>query len=375
MAIQPRFRIAAALGALIAPLALVATSSTTADAAAPKHKHELTIYKVEKYVKLGGMMTDTADDPSTAPSLSCDTGDIAVDGMWIIRSVDKKPNLGTNPDPDEDPGFPSDPIPWTGYNDARDVYVQASYPDSVDQRKWNFKFDNRAYGDAQLTIYAVCVDGWTQYTNGHRHAVTASNLLTGAPQLTVANSMGWLNRTVWDSSTLPVGGACAANQYFVAPGFDVSGSASDHRLVASYATNAGKSWAWQFGANNFDNVKFYGKCLDRQLTSPPGHKHTLAMSHQPSNNIPFSGHPASITPGGDWRDFSYACDQDKPLFHGYKAAVGMFYLGLGWEHAWFYGMEPRPKIRSFRFYNSHASQTSDVRYGTLCVNTRTSNQY
>ena len=68
----------------------------------------------------------------------------------------------------------------------------------------------------------------------------------------------------------------------------------------------------------------------------------------------------------------YSCDQDQPGLHGYKAAVGAFYLGNNWENHWFLGMEPRPKTRAYSFWNLGASN-GEVKVATLCINSRTGN--
>ena len=366
MTAHTRFRkiLAVTVGAFLASTALAASTVAPADAGnTTRHKHELSIYKAEKYVKLDG--TFGAD----TPSVSCPSGDIALDGMWEFRSVDKAPIGG---DPDDDPDY-SD----TYFNDARDLYVKASYPDEFNQSTWNFKFENRGYGDIQLSIYVVCISRWTQATNNHNHQIGVRNLFH-TTQPTVANTHGWANRTVWDSSSVG-GGSCLDGEYFVAPGFDVSNSGSDHRLVASYATNAGKSWGWEFGANNFYSVEFYGKCIDRRVLENAGHRHSIAMQQMPRGPGGVWGHTSQyghqdwVASGGDWRDFTYTCDQDNPSYHGYKAAVGMFWMGHNWEHNWFLGMEPRPKTRAFRFFTVDGWGSSEVKYGALCINTRTSN--
>lgn len=362
MTVHTRYRsiFAMAAAALIAPVALVAATSAPADAGT-SHKHEVYLYKVEKDLRLAGVGPDGfGDSPST--SLSCSPGDTVIDGMWVVKHVDQYHPPA--PDPDDDPDFPSDSTLGGVYNDERDVYVKASYPDFGDARQWFFDFKNRAYGDAQVKLFATCIRGYTEYANSHRHSINVRNLFAQAP------STGWYggSRSGWDSFGSY---SCNSDEYFVAPGFNLSpAGAVDHRLVASYPTNNGRSWAWEFGASSLAPVAFYGKCIERRTGVGNAHRHSIAMKHMPSSNHSF-GHQYGIHMG-DPEEVQYSCDQDEPSFSGYKAGVGWFYMADWWEYNWFLGMEPRPKTRVFHFWHHHSSQ-GQVYVGALCINSRTSN--
>lgn len=354
MTLASRIRVAAAIGALVAPLALVAASTSPADAGTPKHKHEMVLYKVESTVKLSDASLDTE-------SLSCSAGDYVLDGMWLVKHVDQY-----SPDPDDDPGFPT----GGAYNDERDVWVQASYPDQGDLRTWQFKFQNKAYGDAQLRLAITCINGATQFTNGHRHQVYVHHLFGGGAATTDEG-----NGRFYVDSGDPGFGTCAANnEYFVAPGFDLG--STNYRIVGSYPStkNAGLSWAWEFAVDAVPtqpaSINVYGRCIDRRVLADSGHRHAIAMAHLPG--LPFASWKQSFNPTGFPNEFQYQCDQDYPQFHNYKAMVGWFWMGAHWEHNWFIGMEPRPKLRAFTFMNKDPNP-AQVKYGTLCINARTSN--
>ncbi|ABL84105.1 MULTISPECIES: hypothetical protein [unclassified Nocardioides] len=364
MTAHTRFRVAVAIGALLAPLAVVAATSAPANALPAKHKHEVYIYKVEKNLKLAGVGTDTVGD-STAPTLSCDPGDTVLDGMWRVKSVDQY--QPPPPDPDEDPDFPSTSTAGGVYNDVRDVHVVASYPDQLDARRWNYQFENRAYGDAQLKLYVTCVRGYTEYTNSHRHQIEVQNLTSVAAS--TSDHPSWSGvRSYYEWGGAP----CAAGRYFVAPGFKLDNPATDHRLVGSYPKfgSAGLAWTWEFGGTGLTSATFYGKCISRKVLTGASHQHALAMKHMPSAD-PTAGHLTSI-PVGDPYEVRYSCDQDEPSYSGYKAAVGWFWMGNYWEDTWFLGMEPRPKTRAYSFWNGGAS-SAQVTLGTLCINSRTAN--
>jgi hypothetical protein len=353
MTAQYRSRVAAAIGALVAPMALVATTSAPADAGTSSHKHEIYEYKVEKYIRLAGVGTDTVGDSPTQ-AVSCDPGDIVLDGMWSIKNVDQY-----NPPPPDPDGPPT----TTGgvYNDARDVYVVSSYPDQLDQRRWNFEFDNRAYGDAQVKLFLTCIRSFTEYTNSHRHDVRVRNL-TPVQAATTPHAT-YTDRYYYDH-----GSVCTADELFVAPGFDLTGL-GDHRLVATYPTNAGRGWEWEFGASAPAAPWFYGKCIERRVFDGATPRHSIGMKHMPSAN--FAAGQAVSVPLGDPKESRYSCDQDDSSLHGYKAMVGWFWMGKWWDDSWFLGMEPRPKTRSYVFWNFHGTP-AQVKIGTLCINSRTS---
>ena len=383
MTAHSRFRIAAALGALIAPLALVAAATAPADAATSKHKHEVYMYKVEKDLRLAGVGPNAIGQSGTT-SLSCFGTDNVLDGMWNVKHVDQYQDPEF--DPDDDPEYPSTVTLGGLYNDERDVFVQASYPDTGNVAKWNFRFQNRAYGDAQLKIFVTCIRDFTEKTNGYKHEVDVS----GAgyyTRPTVGHNQAWAGRTMYDGTSdlwCP-----DVNDLFVAPGFDLVGTTRDHRLVASYPTQSGRSWAWEFASFDPDplgagtgpivtgqNVNFYGKCIDRRvLDSGAGHRHAIVMKHLPG---PTWGSPwqnngwHELIGQGDAQEVQYSCDTDHWEYSGYKAAVGWFFIYTGWEHTWFYGSEPRPKTRVWQFWNGHPV-SADVSLGALCINSRTAN--
>lgn len=361
MTAHTRIRVAAAVGALLAPLVLVAASSAPASAGTPKHKHEMVLYKVESTVKLGGAGSEI-DSPNQ--SLSCNPGDYVLDGMWLVKHVDQYA-----PDPDDDPDFPS----GGQYNDERDVWVQASYPDQGDFRTWRFKFENKAYGDAQLRLAVTCINGSTQHANGHNHNVNVSHLFGGSAATTEWGAPG-SGRFYVDSGDPGFARCTSGSQYFVAPGFDLG--STNYRMVGTHPStlNAGLSWEWQFAGPlpRPANINVYGRCIDRKVVSNVGHRHSIAMKHVPSVDVAF-GMESFIPKTSYPQEVQYQCDQSPfTSLHNYKAMVGWFWMGTNWQHNWYIGMEPRPKLRAFTFWNPSPGD-AQVKYGTLCINARTSN--
>lgn len=370
MTIRTRYRtvVATAAVALVAPLALVAITATPANAAVSKHKHEVTMYKVEKYIKLAGGGPTSPSGQVLSTSLSCSTAtDKVLDGMWLIQHVDQYNAPNPEPaDPDNDTGYtPIDPAPYPGgaYNDERDVQVWESYPDAV-VSKWNFKFENFAYGDAQLKVWVLCIKSQTESAGApsHKHTIGVS-----APF-----SAGVYNTAAGVSSFVNAGGDCTGDQYFVAPGFKINNPVKS-RLVGSNPITSGKSWHWNFYGAGVSNISLYGKCIDRRVgntnASGGNHAHAIAMLNLPG----YAGHPYQIF-DGDVQSEKFTCDEDEASYHGYKAAVGWFTMSNHWDHHWFLGMEPQPKTRVYWFMNRNVfPETADITIGALCINSRTGN--
>ena len=370
MTAQSRFRIAAAVAALIAPLGLVAATVAPADAAVKKHKHDVTIYKVEKFVKLKGVATHTPGSSTFDGSLSCTAPtDHALDGMWLVQSVDRyePPYVDPN-DPDDDPEIPpiSDPPPAPGeFNDLRDVFTWWSYPETGagNGAKWAFKLQNFAQGDAQVKLWITCVKGSTSATNVHAHKIQVSDGVM-APGPNTVNGRGSYE---WQWG-------CPTNDsYFVAPGFKITNMVRS-RLVASYPKRVGglEKWVWDFYGPGGSTMNYYGKCIYREtsaeLGNPNTHRHAIRMQHMPS----YTGTHYDYSPGEHPERVRYTCDEDNPDFHGFKAAVGWFWMEHH-EHFWFIGMEPQPKTREFSFWNTHHADPQHVAIGAFCINSRTGN--
>lgn len=349
---------AAAVAALAAPLA-VAVIAAPADAAGNvgPRKHEVTIYKVEKHVDLSGEYPDDTLDTV----VSCDNGDIALDGMWRVDHVDQY-----NPDPDDDE---NDSDVGT-YNDERDVHALASYPDASFDNDWHFSLENDAWGNAQVKLFVTCIQGRTAANQQHDHGIVVGNVLTQAYHASTAGTTDFVDSHVFNKT-------CPAGQYLVAPGFSFTGN-DVGRLVGSWPQTSGRSWSWQFVhlvGDATPEVTVYGRCLSKrvQAANPPGepknHQHVIAMSIEPNG---WPGYLRTLSWWQTKQERTFTCDQDKPGYYGRKAAVGAFWIDNPWD-VWFLGMDPRPKTRAFSFWNG-AGGSPDVHLGALCVNSRTGKQ-
>ena len=147
--------IAAATVALVAPLAVVATTLVSAEAAPPvKHKHEVTMYKVEKHLTLSGVGSQAVGDSGTQ-SLSCDAGDYVLDGMWMVSHVDQyNPDP---PDPDDDPDNP--PVDESGVYDDMKTLPDRTIHGTTPWQEIALVLDVPAGADSVITMLRVCGTG------------------------------------------------------------------------------------------------------------------------------------------------------------------------------------------------------------------------
>lgn len=346
------FLVGAAVAALLAPLAVVAalTAPATAANVGPR-MHEVYMYKVEKHVDLSGEFPDNY----LATTLSCNSGDWALDGMWRVDHVDQFNSSDVDPD-DPDSGV---------YNDRRDVLVYASYGDDVDKGKWIFRLENIAQGNAQVKLFVTCIRQRTEANAGHRHHIDISQRYMDSSH----------------SGVLPAGanqrefaGDCGPGYFAVAPGFNFINDSYNH-IYRSWPHNSGRSWSWGFKTTSANPaLNLYLRCISKKVLPLVGpgasqaHSHKLPMAFRPG----FSGHSQLVSPHNTPVERRFDCDTGNGKYHAYKAMVGAFHIHDPW-HTWFFGMDPRPKQRSFQFFWD-GTGSRQVYLGAHCIRTRTGKQ-
>jgi hypothetical protein len=334
---------AAGIAALLAPLALVVAAAQPASAGVGKF-HEIYMYKVEKHVDISGDFPDK----ELHEHVYCQPGDIALDGMWRVDSVEQ-----ANP-------------PET-FGDERDVYVSSSYAstNSDDPTEWHFRIVNHADGKAQVKLFATCIRGTVENAHLHTHTVRVSE------------------RFDYDTGVLGNGNytyssphACAPDEYAVAPGFQVVSPPSTSpynkiRVYRSWPSADFRSWQWAFlveEPTTFVRLSF--KCLRLTTGAANGHAHQIPRTWRPNG---YGGVFHNISPMG-FKELRVNCDDghNGAWYQDYKAMVGAWWINDP-HHVWFMGMDPRPKQRSFKFYWD-GSGDSGVYLGALCVRARTGKQ-
>ncbi len=142
---------ALAAGALVAPSSALAGKS-----------HFLGTYKVEKHLDIEG-----EDGTYT---ISCDPGDIALDGMWRIDNVDQDNDYVYTSNLTSNPLYPQPGAPST-WNHAWEVLksVELKYAYATSIGTYEFKFVPQAGADAQGKLFLVCLPGKVTQTAGHQN--------------------------------------------------------------------------------------------------------------------------------------------------------------------------------------------------------------
>jgi hypothetical protein len=342
---------ATAAAALAAPLALAALTVGAADAAGNvgPRLHEVTMYKVEMQLDLSGEYPDS----DAHEHLYCNNGDIALDGMWRVDHVDQY-----NPD-DDDPDDPS-----TAYNDERDVVVYASYPDTVDSRKWHFRLENFALGNAQVKLFITCIRGATEASANHQHDIDVSAVYTDPSHHALADG----------NQQFDFNGTCDPGYYAVAPGFNFKND-EYNRIYRSWPNTGGRGWTWAFTVSDPNpDVDVYLRCLRKKVVAEfgPGaskkHSHTIPMAFKPG----LGGDAQTVWGPHQSVERRFTCDQSDGRYAAYKAMVGGFAIADP-DHVWFLGMDPRPKQRAYRFWYDNAG-SNQIYLGALCIRARTAKQ-
>jgi hypothetical protein len=315
--------IGAALATVLAPLAL-GVGLSDATAASPK-QHHLKTYKVEQHLDLAGEFPDNA----AHTHVYCNNGDYALDGMWRVDHVDQaNPDLGVS-------------------GDERDIRVDASYGDDVDPSMWHFRITNNTVGaNAQLKLFVTCLDRNTEGQNGHSHPIVLSSRFGVAQSLVAVQNE-------FDHTS-----QCASNQLAVAPGFNFT--AGSGRIYRSWPTSTFQSWHWAFLANDSATVNVYFRCLSIKTAANGSgpHAHQIQYSW-----VPGYGGSLYHLPVGSQVNRELSCGAQE------KGMVGAFWIDDPF-HVWFLGMDPRPKIRNFRYWNAGGGADS-VYHALLCLNGRT----
>lgn len=305
--------------------------------------HNLKIYKVEKHVDLEGYYPDNY----ATRQITCnqEPADIAVDGMWRIDHVDQ-----ANEQLDE-------------FGDERDVTVTQSYNDlqrpGGDRSTWNFEMTNNADGRAQVKLFATCVGSRTA-ENSHRHDIK----VTPRKVATTFSHLGSPNFTSPSNLTCDVG------EIAVAPGFKrLWGGDVWLKSSASGGPTLRDSWLWNFTVSEPTGMEVGVLCLRTNTLPTWGHKHRLFSEYTPG----WGSDEQTLLPGawvfdaGYWSYRSPIQEKRVNCKDNFKAIVGSFYTNP-WEHheVHYLGMDPRPKQRAFKFWNSGATDKK-VYLNTICL--------
>lgn len=325
-----------ALGTLALPSSALAGQS-----------HLLKLYKVEKHVDLQGQ-----DDTYT---VTCPNNDLALQGMWRVDDVEQD-NDYFNAGPGGSwgttlPPASNDHADWDVLRSVRPVEVQASSDSSYD-----FQFTPLSGGDAQLKLWVTCLGHNAESVSGHTVSWQITNPYSSGV-VTVAKP------TATSSQTSP---SCPPGFVSVQPGFSITEGDAD--LTRFESSSSDRVWNWQFDnvlwdevTNNF-KYSVSSACLELRSSvssAPPNHRHRIVK--KTANKFA----PANIL---DHRVSEV------------QAQCGELYKGMlgGWNYTgystqlYFLGMDPRIKIRAFKFIDRGAAVPTASIVSLLCFKDKTS---
>jgi hypothetical protein len=328
---------AIALGALALPSSALAGQS-----------HLLKLYKVEKHVDLQGQ-----DDTYT---VTCPNNDLALQGMWRVDDVEQD-NDFFDPGPGGSWGTTSPPASndhadWDVLRSVRPVEVQASSDSSYD-----FQFTPLSGGDAQLKLWVTCLGHDAESVSGHTVSWQITNPFSSGT-VTVSNPSAASSQT---SATCPSGFVS------VQPGFSITEGDAD--LTRFESSTGDRVWNWQFDNVQWDPVSNNFKyavssaCLELRsstASSGPAHRHRIvkktANKFAPSNILT-----------------NRVSEVQAQCGELYKGMLGGWNYHAHFNDLYFLGMDPRIKIRAFKFIsrNGYGPTTASI-VSLLCFKDKTS---
>lgn len=318
-------------------------------------RHFLKMYKVEKHLSLqsgedGNDYYHQSSDPSKDTHVYCNPGDIAIDGMWRIDSVDQDEH---------------------GVQNLTDVNIYKSYADANDHSKWHFEIYNNSEGQAQVKLFATCL-GKKTAENGHQHEWVLLNNPGHFYDAPSEVALGWTGSLNTSTSRCPSGYIAVAPGFGWVPAGGVDPS-SYGELVRSHPWDTAlDAWNWNFYVYDAGAVHLSLKCLKVKSTSASGHHHELLTKWRTDYTAP--GPPTLVgflewVKGNKVETKTVGCwSHSKAMLHSFNA--------FDFEHpenghrVWFLGMDPRPKKRAYKFWNKHHAD-QPVRVGAVCWNDRT----
>jgi hypothetical protein len=333
---------------LIVAAVVLAAAFMAPSAAFAGKAHFLGMYKVEKQVDVQGEGEDY--------TISCKSGDIALDGMWRIDNVDQDNDY-----------TPSSPPGWDttgnhGFDVLESVLPVTSQSSGIGS--FTFHFLPLAGGDTQGKIFLTCLPDPTPAIDGHSHHWTISNLFTATHPYTTPGG-----KTIDDSANA---NACPSTAIAVVPGFDwTAGNGVAYRRWP-HTTSGITTWDWSFDVDSAasvgtpSSVTTSWRCLDykTQTAGSPSHTHKFVKTFAPKSPSPGTGQTAKKN---RVQELQVSCGEL------YKGMIGAwdFRGSYGFNKLWFLGMDPRPKTRAYKVLNADPSNNYTADFGLVCFKDKT----
>jgi hypothetical protein len=319
----------------LAALAIPATAAASG-ANSSAQKHELKMYKVEKFVSIDAI------DYDSEIMLACNGDDIAVDGMWRVDRVHYNEQIHDFP-----------------FNEYDSVTVFRSF--SSDEGEWTFGVRNDTEEPAQVKLWITCLGRWTESAEGdsHKHQFTVSSLRTHDDVLAE------------DSVTeLDAGDeTCAGDELAVATGFDVEGAAAVKLYKVWPADPHARGWKLGFYAPEDPKVTTSVRCLQSRTSKAGVKNHRHAFRWRLAQFTTSLSKDYHHTPKQD-------CGEVEKALIGAFDIRGSYSWGAGFDShwLWYLGMEPQLKSRVFHVWNHSDTTAYNAKFGAICFNDKTGNR-
>jgi hypothetical protein len=330
---------------LIVAAAIAAAALIGPQAAFAGKAHYLGMYKVEKHIDIQG-----EDETYT---ISCHSGDIALDGMWRLDNVDQDNDY----QPLAPPGF--DTTGNSGFDVLESVLPVAAYATAVDT--YTFQFLPLGGGDAQAKLFLTCLPDPTPSVSGHGHHW---NVFPSPPVTHALGSSGsFTDATPCSFTPTPSIAVAPGFQFMTSSGAGSGWGTPYKRWPSSSSTVAG--WSWGFDVDGPAVIDTSYHCLEIKSAnagSPP-HAHKIVKAFAPK------------TPPGTSFLLKKKRVQEIQVHCGelYKGMIGAWDFGTfyGYKKLWYLGMDPRPKTRAFKILNADISNDYNADFGLVCFKDKT----
>jgi hypothetical protein len=318
--------------------------------------HLLKLYKVEQHVDLQGQ-----DDTY---NLSCYGQDLALQGMWRVDDVEQDNDFYDLDGPGGSWATTSAPASndhadWDVLRSVRPTMVQHNGDSSYD-----FGFTPLSGGDAQLKLWVTCLGKNAESVDGHTVSWALTNATTSGPTTIHLPGAG---------STNVASAPCPAGFIAVQPGFRIGTAAlpgGDADVTRFESSNGDKTWNWTFdnrlgdqGSGDFIYTTS-SSCLELRsgvASSGTAHRHRIVKKQASSYSQP------NILATRVSEVQAHCGELYKGMLGGWN-----YNLASGWStQLYFLGMDPRIKIRAFKFIDRGGAVPTNQVVSLLCFKDKT----
>lgn len=338
------------LAALLAPFGLALTT-VSADAA-PVKTHNLQVYKKQANIILEAYDPDAEfDGPAVANrkkfTVSCNSGDFAVDGTWTVDKVDDwNDDDGKHVAGDESLVYVTESVGRNGMG-------------ANERNIWDFSMTNTAPSRAQVTAYVVCLADTTKGGSNPDHDIEISDRIQDGTRAFLAGEKG----------IVPVGTPCGANEITVANGWsNYHDFTTTPQIRESWpVSSAAKQWQLTFrSVGGPSTVTQFHRCLTLKSAGATNqgagraHAHNLYASFDVASVVQFIDKSEDVVVTRD-------CTVNNAAY-----VSSAFSLEEAADNASYLGVAPRHRTSAWHF--AATANHTKVFVGGICLDLKTGKQ-